>query len=455
MASSSLSGYGPSNKRLLYFDGLSDSYLLWETRFLSYLYTIEKSLQKAILPLKAGEADDEDFEEKNKWAFAELVQYIDEKSLQLVMVDAMNKGREALQILRSHHASTEKPKILTLYEELTTLRHSKEEDITDYILRAERAATGLRSAGERITDNLIIAMLLKGLSDEYKPFIVVHTQLDKVKTFTEFKAALHNYANTESVRHKHADEHSIMSSKYSKTYSCHSCGKQGHKSHECRTKGKLYCNHCKKPGHMEKVCFAKKKSREKSSVQTEHVSSTNSTSYSFTMQDRVMASYNSNALLVDCGATCHVVNNEALLVSRDDTFEPHKHFLQLADGSRTNDLVTARGDAQMTIFDSKGNPTNIILKNALLAPSFPLCLFSVRAATDAGASVIFQKQHAELSVSGVQFPIVQLGRLYFLSTSNQSAAVVRRRRPGRSQLKLRTARPSKSLSRHAILTIQE
>jgi len=36
-----------------------------------------------------------------------------------------------------------------------------DEDVTDYLIRAERAATGLNAAGENITDNLIIAMLLK------------------------------------------------------------------------------------------------------------------------------------------------------------------------------------------------------------------------------------------------------------------------------------------------------
>ena len=67
---------------------------------------------------------------------------------------------------------------------------SEQEDITDYIIRGERASTGLRAAGEQISDNLVIAMLLKGLPESFRPFVVVHTQLDKVKTLTEFKAQL-------------------------------------------------------------------------------------------------------------------------------------------------------------------------------------------------------------------------------------------------------------------------
>ena len=76
------------------------------------------------------------------------------------MNDSPNDGRAAFNILKQHYASTEKPIILKLYEELTALHMAAEDDITDYIIRAERAATGLRMAGENITDNLVNAMIL-------------------------------------------------------------------------------------------------------------------------------------------------------------------------------------------------------------------------------------------------------------------------------------------------------
>ena len=79
-------------------------------------------------------------------------------------------------------------------------------------IRAERAATGLNAAGENITDNLVIAMILKGLPEEYKPFVVVHTQIDKVKTLTEFKAAVRTYASTEASRS--SVQHTVMSVSY-------------------------------------------------------------------------------------------------------------------------------------------------------------------------------------------------------------------------------------------------
>ena len=109
----------------------------------------------------------------------------------------------------------------------------------DYVIRAERAATSLRSAGETLTDYLVIAMLLKGLTEayNYKPCVVVHTQLDKYRTLVEFKAALTNYANTEAVRLP-AQASAMTVSKQSKCPQsqtqgqrpCLSCGKKGHRS---------------------------------------------------------------------------------------------------------------------------------------------------------------------------------------------------------------------------------
>ena len=186
------------------------------------------------------------------------------------MNDYNNDGRSAFASLRAHYDSTEKPRVLTLYEELTTLSMSDHESITDYIIRAERAATGLKSAGENITDNLVIAMLLKGLPELYKPFIVVHTQLDKYKTLVDFKAALTNYANTEALRKSSSQSQSCVLSSTDKSFTnyskkhkssneCFSCGKTGHRSKECLSKDKLKCTYCKRNGHVESVCFKKKK----------------------------------------------------------------------------------------------------------------------------------------------------------------------------------------------------
>ena len=415
-------GYGPRSR--IYFDGNAESFQVWETRFTNYLYTIDRGLYEAII---GDDEEGEHFAENNRRVYAELVQVIDKRSLHLIMHDTANDGRAAFRILKEHYASTEKPRVLSLYEELTTLKMASEEDTTDYLIRAERAATGLRLAGETITDNLIIAMILKGLPEFFKPFIVIHTQLDKYKTLSEFKAALNTYANTEAVRS--SEQSTVMISKSQKSrrggphyqkvgaIQCLSCGKSGHKSRDCRSKSKLQCHFCEKPGHVESVCFKRKQSPASTSTAV-------TADFSFLTCADTTTSY-SDKLLVDCGATCHIINDKNYFICYDEEFDPDKHFIELADGRRSNTLATARGTAKFTVLDSNGISRNVTLKNALLAPTFPTSLFSVRAATDCGAEVIFKKGTGKLVSGGTHFNFERQGQLYFLRSENAVAATTK------------------------------
>jgi len=138
-----------------------------------------------------------------------------------------------------------------------------EEDTMDYLIHAEHAATGLRKAGEAITDNIVLAIILKGLPEFCKPFVVVDTQLDRYKTLSAFKAALNNYSNTEAIR-SNQEQSSAMASKTRKptrvqsynqegTVQCLLCGKMGHKSQDCRSTSKLQCQFCQQQVHVESI----------------------------------------------------------------------------------------------------------------------------------------------------------------------------------------------------------
>ena len=179
-------GYGPRYASRLLFDGDEAKYELWEVKFLGHMHL--QKLQDTILPdgeggVAAGNID----ANKNAEAFAELVQCLDDCSMSLVMRDAKDNGRKALKILRDHYLSSGKPCIIALYTELTSLKKSSSESVTVYIIQAETAATSLKTAKETISDSLLVAMVLKGLPPEFKPFATVITQKDKAVTFAEFK----------------------------------------------------------------------------------------------------------------------------------------------------------------------------------------------------------------------------------------------------------------------------
>lgn len=70
----------------------------------------------------------------------------------------------------------------------------------------------------------------------------------------------------------------------------------------------------------------------------------------------------------------------------------------------------------MLNFDTKGNVHKVELRNALNIPSYKQDIFSVKAATERGATVVFSPDHAELQApDGTDFNIQTCQKLYFLN----------------------------------------
>ena len=119
-----------------------------------------------------------------------------------------------------------------------------------------------------------------------------------------------------------------------------------------------------------------------------------------------------NKLLVDCGATAHIITDESKFSSFDESLKPETHYIELADGTRSNNVALKR---DLPIMDSTGRSVSVSLKNTLYIPSYPQDIFSVQAATGRSASVVFHSDSAELiSKGGTKFNIKKYGKLYYL-----------------------------------------
>ena len=70
-------------------------------------------------------------------------------------------------------------------------------------------------------------------------------------------------------------------------------------------------------------------------------------------------------LLVDCGAITHIVNTEERYVETEDSFRSDLHFIELADGSNSNNLSKKRGTVQIPLHYVDGNIAQVRLENAL------------------------------------------------------------------------------------------
>ena len=87
-----------------------------------------------------------------------------------------------------------------------------------------------------------------------------------------------------------------------------------------------------------------------------------------------------SSLLVDCGATAHIVNDESMFTKFDEDFDAQKHVIELADGTRCAGVVKGKGVATMFLTSSDGVQHEVMLADALYVPSYKQNIFSVQAA---------------------------------------------------------------------------
>ncbi len=119
-------------------------------------------------------------------------------------------------------------------------------------------------------------------------------------------------------------------------------------------------------------------------------------------------------MLVDCGATTHIINDITKFTSLEERFNPNEHFIELADGSRNNNIALKKGTAEISLQDMSGKCHQVIVENCLYIPSYKENIFSVQAATGKGASVEFSNNSAFLSAqNGTKFEIKKKDRLYY------------------------------------------
>ena len=419
-----LRGYGQS--RALMFSGEAEDFELWAVKFKGFL-RINKLLK--VLEPPATDTTTVD-EEKNAEVFALMIQFLDDKSLNLIIRDAEDKGREAFKILKDHYLGASKPRIISLYTELTSLKIGKDEGVTEYMLRAEKAASRLKQAEETISDQLLIAMVLKGLPESFKAFSTIMSNSDEKMPFSKFKSALRSYEENESARATHSASSSTSDNVY-KIRTCYSCGQAGHIKTECPNKvehkkqdksKKRWCDICRMSNHDTKFC---RKNKGKYGVHTDKNAKLDydydDQSFIFKImvhnKDSIYAFNDSTDYMIDCGATAHILSDPDLFVNFDKNFKAEKHVIELADCSRQVGVVTGRGDAEIMLDDSTGKSCKILLTNALCIPSYKQNILSVHAMTEKGLKVVFTPETNNIIMpNGTVFNMRKVGKLYFIKS---------------------------------------
>jgi hypothetical protein len=112
-------------------------------------------------------------------------------------------------------------------------------------------------------------------------------------------------------------------------------------------------------------------------------------------------------MLVDCGSTSHIVNDESMFVSFDDDFDSNAHCIELADGSRKTCIVKGRGEVK--VHNNKGEIYDGLLEidclyHPITKAHGQLCMLHMRA--DRGGYDICMFHICEQTGEGMTFACV-------------------------------------------------
>ena len=56
-------------------------------------------------------------------------------------------------------------------------------------------------------------------------------------------------------------------------------------------------------------------------------------------------------LLVNAGATSHIIRDTKKFKNYDQTFQPENHYIKLADGTKTSSVALKRGNTKVCLLD--------------------------------------------------------------------------------------------------------
>ena len=182
---------------------------------------------------------------------------------------------------------------------------------------------------------------------------------------------------------------------------CFNCGKQGHKSSECKEKKNNYCRYCRQNGHVLEDCPKLKEKKKKEKKEAANLANSDDEEMAFAQFDDeflLNAQVKSGTFIADSGASCHMTGSLDGMTNIRDCNDG----ITIGNGNTIS--CTKVGDKRGKIILPNGNEKTIELRDCKFIPDLaPYNLFSITKAIDAGykldndgRNIILKKENFEM-----------------------------------------------------------
>jgi transposase InsO family protein len=441
-----MSGNDSRRKDWLVFSGNKTEWPVWSERFgakmrKAKLYkTLVGNIQLTLIParpIEGASQDDKDkfdeivrthndevaivLEEQDE-IYCELVMYLDSESLMYIRHDCKRSdgsgdGTKAWDMLNDRFASKEKPAVMAITQQLTNLRLTGNEPVSNYLLRSQELLAQLRSAGEVMSDSLVNSFILQGLPPVFESFVT----MEDTQIHTDTRAA--KQVNVVSSSNFARGNPSVV---------CFKCNGKGHRARECRSEnvvsavGKMsvgrdhkpQCTNCNKSGHTVENCWSKgggsegkgpkfgAKGGSKAMCASSQMQYQSQNFHAMTCAPEevhvaLKVAPVGQSIVVDSGCTDHMLTSASMF---SEYHETSGQVVRSANCSTS--VIAGHGTVDIVVKDADGQDQCLSLKNALHVPEHGRDLLSVKAATRYGNSVLLANNESKITLKdGTVIPI--------------------------------------------------
>ena len=374
------------------------------------------------------EREDEiiDAEDKSDQIYCELVTYLDNESLMFIrhdckLPDGSGNGVKAWKMLCGRFESKEKPAVMAITSQLTSLRLEADEKVSCYLSRAQELVSQLRNAGETMSDSLVNSFTLQGLPSEYESFVTMESfhpssssveLRQRIQVFADSREQKKGAQETQQLaflsRNGRGDGSRVV---------CFRCNQPGHVAKVCKAavpsanfsrgssggKAQVKCHNCGKIGHVKAHCWAKGGGSEGKGPKgkAQAMSTTYHALHGEVRAEALVAAADCSFVL-DSGCTDHMLNDRKLFTE----YTPCGDGKVVFSANRSTSQVAGQGTAEIVVNDDRGNGHVLVLKDALHVPDHGRNLFSVKCAVGKGSSVTLSSEGSCLQLpDGTQIPV--------------------------------------------------
>ncbi|GJW58649.1 retrovirus-related pol polyprotein from transposon TNT 1-94, partial [Tanacetum coccineum] len=262
-------------------------------------------------------------------------------------IAAASTANQAWTILKTEYQGSTKVitvKLQSLRRNFETASMKGNESVQEYLAKVSSIVSQMRSYGEKITDETIVAKVLRSLHPKFDHVVAAIEESKDLSVFSfdELMGSLQAH-EARINRNTDKEEEKAFQIRGEPETSNQRLRGRGRSSFRGRGRGRgrnstLHCTNCNKNGHTEKFCWSKSDEANYAERDEEQED------YLFMVQMKANGSYVADTWYVDNACSHHITGDKSKFKDFDETIRSH---VTLGDDKRLS--VEGRGTAMVNV----------------------------------------------------------------------------------------------------------